>query len=90
MICVKMEKTWKLRKIKSKRKSQLTIHRTGKTTQQKKKKFENPREIFLELKGMHFISIKSQCVEKSIFFKKSLNQKNIKLFSVKLNKGFFF
>ena len=37
MICVKMEKTWKLRKIKSKRKSQMTIHRTGKTTQQKKK-----------------------------------------------------
>lgn len=70
----------------------MTIHRTGKTTQQKKKKrkFENPREIVLELKGMHFINIKSQCVEKSTFLKKSLNQKNIKLFSVKLNKGFSF
>lgn len=69
MIRVKMEKTRKLRKIKSKRKSQMTIHKTGKTTQQKKKKKnENPREIFLELKGMHFISIKSQCVGKSIFF----------------------
>lgn len=46
MICVKMEKTRKLRKIKSKRKSQMTIHRTGKTTQQKKKKLKTQEKYF--------------------------------------------
>ena len=59
----------------------MTIHRTGKTTQQKKKKerkFENPREIFLELKGMHFISIKSHNVWKNPHFLKNPKSKEYK------------
>lgn len=66
MIRVKMEITWKSGKIKSERVKWQFIGQIGQHSIKKKK---DPKEIFLELKGMHFICIKFHSLENSHFLK---------------------
>ena len=79
MICVKMEKTRKLRKIKSKRKSQMTIHRTGKTTQQKKKNWKPKRNISRVERDAFYKHQVTMCGKIHIFLKKKPKLKEYKI-----------